>query len=114
MEILSRSRKVADLHVLVCAELEEALKPRTGVFGSLPLIPVREEHDKGTWPKPLGLPGSDKLVDDNLCAVCKVTKLSLPDAEHFGVVHRVSVIEPEHSSLDCCRHKNWLAREKDV
>ena len=45
VEILGRRGEVADLHVVLGAELEKTFKSRARVLGPLAFVAVREEHD---------------------------------------------------------------------
>ena len=99
MEILRGGGDVADLHVLLGAELKKTLESGAGVLGSLSLVAMGKEHDERTGTQPLGLRGADELVDDDLGAVGKVAELGLPHAEHLGIIHRIAVVEAEHGGL---------------
>ena len=69
------------------------------MLGPLALISMRQKHDERTGAEPLGLGGADKLIDDDLGAVGKITELGLPHAEHLGIIHRVTVVEAKNGGL---------------
>src|SRR5213594_709725 len=75
MEVLRRRGQVADLHVVLGAELEEPLQPRARVLRPLPLVAVRQEQHDAARPLPLRLGAGDELVDDDLRDVGEVTEL---------------------------------------
>ncbi len=95
MEVLRGVGGLADDHVLACGELQEALYAGGGVFGTLAVVAVGQEHDDAGEQAPLGFAGGDELVDDALRAVDEVAELGLPEDESFGVVARVAVLEAE-------------------
>src|SRR5581483_4714651 len=81
VEVLGGGGRVADLDVVLGAELEPALEPRARVLRPLPLVAVREQHDEPAHPLPLRLRARDELVDDHLRAVREVAELRLPHDE---------------------------------
>ena len=56
MEVLRRGGGLADLHVVLGGELEEALEPGAGVLRPLPLVAVRQQQDEARQKAPLVLP----------------------------------------------------------
>ena len=84
VEVLRRGRGLADLHVVLGAELEVALDAGARVLRPLPLVAVRQQqHDAGEQ-VPLVLAGGDELVDDDLRAVGEVAELRLPADQRLG------------------------------
>ena len=69
------------------------------MFGPLPFVAVRQEHDEAAGPAPFRLAGGDELVDDDLRAVGEIAELGLPHDEHVGLVEGIAVIEAEHGGL---------------
>ena len=62
VEILRRRGHVTDLHVVLGAQLQEALRPGAGVLRPLAFVPVgQQQHHRGVLP-PLRRVGSDELV----------------------------------------------------
>src|SRR5437763_6303507 len=99
MKILRRSRRVADLHVVLGAELEVAFKPRRRVFGPLTLEAVRQKKDEARGLLPLVNAGRDECIKDDLRAVCEVAELRLPRDERVARDDRVAVLEADHALL---------------
>ena len=58
MEVLRGRRRVADLHVVLGAELQIAFEPRARVLRPLPLVAVREQEDEARSLLPLVPPGA--------------------------------------------------------
>ena len=65
------------------------------MLGPLPFVSVRQEHDEGAGTLPFGFGRRNELVDDDLSSVGEVSELRFPHAEHFRVIERVTVVEPE-------------------
>src|SRR5436305_14889062 len=99
MKILSRRCRVADLHVVLGAELQVALQARRRVLRPLPLEAVREQEDEARGLLPLVNAGRDEGVYDDLRAVPEVAELRLPTDERVARHDRVAVLEADHSLL---------------
>ena len=99
MEDLRRRGQVAHQHVVLGAELEEALDAPAGVLRPLALEAVREQQREAREPVPLVFARREELVDDDLRPVGEVAELGLPDHETIGVVEGVAVVEAEHAGL---------------
>jgi len=101
MEQVGRRGHVGDLHVAVLvltdklltsgeitgilvAELKVSLETSRRVLGTLTIVTVGQRHDKTGSLHPLDLTRSDKLVDDTLSVVGKVTELGLPHDKGVG------------------------------
>ena len=93
---LSRSRRHADLHVLLGAELQITLQTRGGVLRALPFVTVRQQHHQATHTAPLLLAGADELVDNNLRTVGKVTELRFPDGQGAWFSRGVTVFKRQN------------------
>ena len=83
---LRRRRRHAHLHVVLGAQLQEALEARGGMLRALAFVAVRQEQREAAQAAPLGLARSDELVDDDLRAVDEVAELGFPDDERDGSV----------------------------
>ncbi len=81
VEHLRGRRRHAHRHVVLGAELQEALEARRGVLGTLPFVAVRQEQRQPADATPLGLARGDELVDDDLRAIGEVAELAFPDHE---------------------------------
>ncbi|GBD41382.1 hypothetical protein HRbin39_00763 [bacterium HR39] len=99
VEEVGRSRAVADLHVVLGVELQEALDARRAVLRPLPLVAVRQQAHQPRHAQPLALAGADELVEVDLSAVGEVAELRLPDGEAVGIGDGVAVLEPQHALL---------------
>src|SRR5262245_27430424 len=99
VEVLGRSRAVANLHIVFCAELEKALDTRAGMLRPLSLIAVRQEQPQADGLLPLGLSACDELVDDHLRPIGEVAKLGFPQHQCQGIGHAVAEFKPEHSGF---------------
>ncbi len=99
MEVLSRRRRIADLHVVPGAQLQEPLEPGAGVIGPLSFQCVRKEQHQPASPLPFGLRAGDELVDDSLGVVGEITELSLPDDQRFGAHDGISVFKPQNGTF---------------
>ena len=87
------------LILVVIAHLQEALEPGRGVFGSLPLVSMRQQHREARLTQPLLLSRADELIDHALGGVCKVAELRFPHHERGWVLKRVAELEAEHGKL---------------
>src|SRR6266480_2554808 len=99
VEVLRRRGQVADLHVVLGAELEEALEARARVLGALALVAVREEQHEAAHALPLRLRAGEELVDDHLRAVDEVAELRLPDDQPARVGEAHAELEAEDGVL---------------
>ena len=81
VEDLRRRRRHAHLHVVLRAELQEALGTRRRVLGALPFVAVRQQHHEAADAAPLHFAGADELVDHDLRAVGEIAELRFPDDE---------------------------------
>src|SRR5437899_11188130 len=99
VEVLRRRGQVADLHVVLGAELEEALEARARVLGALALVAVREEQHEAAHALPLRLRAGEELVDDHLRAVDEVAELRLPDDQPPRVGEAHAELEAEDGVL---------------
>src|SRR5947209_3110737 len=97
MKILRGTRAVGHAQIVFTGELEKSFEPRVGVIGALSFVSVREQqHDRGLF-APLGSSRNQKLIDDDLSGVGKVSKLRFPQHERFRRMDAVAVLESKHS-----------------
>src|SRR5881296_3981270 len=99
VEVLRRRGQVADLHVVLGAQLEEALEAGTRVLGPLALVAVRQEEDEAAHALPLRFGGGEELVDHHLRAVGEVAELRLPHDQSMRVGEAHAELEPQHCVL---------------
>ena len=110
VEHVGRASHVDDLHVAVLmlavqlvlgwvlpgflvAKLQPPFHSPRRVLRTLAIVTVGQREDKAGTLQPLGFTSSDELVNDTLCVVGKVTKLSLPHDKSVGRGQRVTVFE---------------------
>src|SRR6266849_3023626 len=99
VEVLRRRGQVADLHVVLGAQLEEALEACARVLRALALVAVREEQHEAAHPLPLRFRAGEELVDDHLRAVGEVAELRLPDDQPARVGEAHAELEAEDGVL---------------
>ena len=97
VEIVRRGGAVGDLHIVLRAELEEALGARRAVLGALAFIAVRQQHHEAVGAQPLGLARRDELVDHDLRAVDEIAELRLPQHQRLGIGRGIAIFEAEHA-----------------
>jgi hypothetical protein len=78
VEVLGGAGGLANLNVVFGGELHEALEAGAGMFRSLSFVAVREKQNDARREIPFVFAGADELVDDDLCAVGKITELGFP------------------------------------
>ena len=83
VEVVRGRRAVRNLHIVLGAHLQIALKPGRRMFRTLTFIAVRQQHHEAVGAQPLGLARGDELVDDDLRAVGEIAELGFP--QHQGV-----------------------------
>ena len=80
------------------------------MLGTLSIITMRKKHDETTLSQPLRFPRANKLIDNDLCRVRKVTKLRLPQDQSVGMLQRVTEFKAENAVL----RKLRVAHGKEV
>src|SRR5262249_40600286 len=96
VKILGGSGEITNLNMVLGPCLQKALQPRARMLGALPLVAVRQQEHDSAGPLPFRFCRDDELIDDRLRAIGEITELRFPEAEHFWVVERVTVIKPKH------------------
>src|SRR5258708_32896716 len=96
MEILRSGRRLADLNVVFRSELQIALHARAGMLRTLAFITLRQQHDKSGEQAPLVFAGGNKLIDDHLRAISKISELRFPQYQSIGIIAAVAVFKAEH------------------
>ena len=114
VEDLRRRGRLADLHVVLGAQLQEALEARRRVLRALPLVAVRQQQREAAARPHLVSPERDELIDDDLRAVDEVAELRLPDDQRVGVGGGVAVLEarappPRDSTESITVNCPWLS-----
>ena len=80
VEELRRARGVDHLDVVLRARLQEALKARRGMLGSLAFVAMGKEENDAARALPFRLTADDELIDDDLGAIREVAELRLPQS----------------------------------
>ena len=96
VEIVGRRRAVGDLHVVLGAQLQEALEPGRGMLRPLAFIAVRQQADEAGHAQPLALARRDELVEHHLRAVGEVAELRFPQRQRVRLGERIAIFEAEH------------------
>ena len=65
--------------IMVSDYLKKAFQSCTRVFRALTIITMSKQDNKPGLTKPLSLPTADELIQYNLSAIGKITKLCFPD-----------------------------------
>src|SRR5204862_5826740 len=99
VEILRRSRRLADLHIVLGGELHEPLHARAGMLRSLAFIAMGQKHYNPGRQIPFVFARADELVADHLRAVGKIAKLRFPQYQRFGTVPAKAILETEAARL---------------
>ncbi len=99
MKEIRRGGHIADDHVTIPAGLQESLQPRTGVLRALAFISMRQQKHKTTHPVPLTFRSADVLIDDSLCAVEEISKLSFPQDQMIRTRKAIPVFKSQHGKF---------------
>lgn len=99
MEVLRGCSEVADLDIVLRTELQKPAQVTVRMLGALSFITVGKEHDQTVSPVPFGLTRGDKLIDDHLGSVGKITKLGFPQRKQHRIGHRVAVLKGKDRKL---------------
>src|SRR3979490_1786056 len=63
------------------------------MLGTLALVPMRKEQGQSREAPPLGLAGTDELVDDDLCPIAEIAELAFPNRQAMRFGRGESVFE---------------------
>ena len=104
LEVDVLTRQVVELSTrgVVCLRvhiLEEALHVAGRVLGSRTIEAMGQEQDQAGLSQPLRLGAHEVLVNDQLCRVVEIAKLSFPEDEVLRALHRVAVLVPHRAQL---------------
>src|SRR5208283_6128890 len=66
---------------------------------ALALVSVRQQKNNAAGSLPFRFRTHNKLVDDYLSAIHKITELRLPKAQHVGKIERIPIVEPQNGRL---------------
>ena len=69
------------------------------MFWAVSIETVGKKHDKTVVNVPFSLTRSDELVNHNLSAISKITKLGFPECQSVWQSHSISILETKHSIL---------------
>lgn len=93
MKEVSRSGNIRYNHIQLCAHLQHPFHSCAGVFRTLTFITMRQKHYKSIHPVPLLFAAGYELVDDDLCTICKVPELCLPQHQRIWRSHCISIFK---------------------
>ena len=88
VEVLRRRGRIRHEHVVLRAQLQEALETRARVLRPLPFVAVRQQHHDARVLPPLRAVRRDELIDDALRDVREVAVLRLPQHERIRATRR--------------------------
>src|ERR1041385_2676740 len=97
MKVLRGCRRIADLQIVLSAELQVALESRARVLWSLSFITVRQQHHEPRTLFPLVFRSGDVLIDYRLRAVTEITKLRFPQHERILRDYRIAILKSQHA-----------------
>src|SRR5258708_40304644 len=97
MEILRRRGWITNLKIVLGAELQETLKPRAGMFGTLAFVAVRQKQGQARGLPPLVFRGCNVLIDDGLRPVYEIAELRFPHYQGIAGHDRIAIFETEHT-----------------
>jgi hypothetical protein len=87
-------------------QAQKPFEPATRVLRPLAVVAVRQQQHQPRLAKPLGLPGSQELIDDDLQRGCRVKRIVCGD---LGAVHEVAELGfPDHEGLGAFERKPEL------
>src|ERR1700692_3292279 len=66
------------------------------MLGALALVSMRQEQGQPREAPPLGLAGTDELVDDDLCPIAKIAELAFPNRQAMRFRRGESIFESHH------------------
>ena len=99
VEVLSGRGAVGHANIVFGAEQQEALHASAGVFGALAFITVRKKKGQAADLTPFLFGGGQELIDDDLCAVGKISELRFPQSESVRVRDAVAIFESDHAEF---------------
>ena len=62
----------------------------------LSFVSMRQEHRDAAQTPPLGLAGTNELIDDDLRTVDEIAELSFPDDKRVGFGRCIAVLKSKH------------------
>src|SRR6266849_5825913 len=63
------------------------------MLGTLALVPMRKEQGQSREAPPLGLAGTDELIDDDLCPIAEIAELAFPNRQAMRFRRGESIFE---------------------
>lgn len=84
---------------MIITQLQEPLNPPTRMLRALSVIPMRKRNNQTSALQPLPLTRSNKLIDNTLRIIRKVTKLRFPHRQSIRRDERISELEAEGTKL---------------
>src|ERR1700722_17342985 len=93
MEVLRGRGAVANLHIILSAQLQETLDASAGMLWTLSFEAMRQQQDESAGLVPFGFGRDDELIDDDLRAVDKIAELSFPHDKRQGIGHAIAKLK---------------------
>ena len=97
VEIVRGRGGAGDLHVVLRAKLQIALKARGRMFWALAFIAMRQQHHEAGHAQPFHLARRNELIDNDLRAVREIAELRFPKNQRLRLRKAVAIFEAEHS-----------------
>lgn len=97
MEKVGRSGTVHNLHIEVGTQTQEPFQTAAGMFCTLSLIAMRQQHDQSRLQSPFFLCCGNILIHNYLSHVIKITKLRLPQGKSVVMSQRVTIFETQYT-----------------
>src|SRR5258708_2916786 len=99
MKNISRRGRVGNDHVVFGAELQEPFGAATGVLGALTFVTVWQKHHQAIHSLPFGFGARHELINNDLGAIYKVTKLRLPKNKSAWRRHGITVFKTKNTKF---------------
>jgi len=123
MEVVGSCRWLNDLHIgvqqdisivvgltisghelILVTKKQESLSSAWWVLRSISIISMRQESNQSILDVPLDLSWNDKLIDNDLGSICKVTELRFPKSKGIGMGLCISKLK----SKNCKLRQMWV------
>src|SRR5690348_4066229 len=96
MEIIGSSSDISDYHIQLGTHLKKTFNSAAAMFGPLSFIAMWQQHYQSIHAMPFLFSACHKLIDDNLGAVSKITKLGFPQNQVIRIRHGISVFKSQN------------------
>src|SRR5690606_28787575 len=96
VEEICRGSDIGDRQIVFGTHHKKSFQTGTGMFRALSFITVGQQHHQSAHITPFALTCGYKLINDSLCSIVKVPKLSFPYDQGFRCSQRISVLKSEY------------------